>query len=179
MTKNEIINQFPLITFMDFEENNSEEHYNTYAITPFDKWFTYEEMEIVFDPIEKEMHNGVYGKEPASFICFYNQLYENHLIYAVLMVDYINKDVDNRFELIKITNQDEFKNLYLDSLKGIALMRLIIPELDLLLESMFDLTDLLHFRNNTSLKNIKKVQNYFENCGLNSLEWGQNKNVLK
>lgn len=171
--------EFPLLTFIDFETNDERDFYTIYAITPFDHWLTDEEMVDTIERIVVELNDDIYGEKAQAFLNFYDELFDCFSIYEVVMENYKEQfNNNNNFTIVRHVDRRLFKERCKNSVNGRMLMRVIIPELHLLIEDLHDLTSLLHFSKKHTIENLRLTKEIFEKHGLYNLEWCEKDNTI-
>ena len=173
MNSYNLTDEFPVLTFIDFENNDERDFYTTYAITPYDHWLTDEEMVDTIDRIVSELNKKIFGDKAQTFLTFYAELFDRFQVYEIVMENYKEQLTNNNYTVVLHIDKGIFIERCKNSLRGNPLMRIIIPELHLLIEDLHDLTSLLHFSKSHTIENLNLIKEIFERHGLYNLKWGE------
>lgn len=163
--KNRIEKQFELLDPVKINREDSKGIYDCFNISIHSKFLNEEEADnqVVF--YSKDLNNEErlkYNEVENRYLGSLSALFEKYICLSLQ----INKNyVDDKFDINGIDiielEKNEFKNYIINGLREIREFIVIIPELDIIIRSDFDL-ELIVFSKRNDEKNLKRLFSFFE-----------------
>lgn len=162
---------FPIIhTDELLDEVSEKKYYDCFTLSVFNHWLTNEEAKEIIVFYSKKMTKKqkiIYQQYEDKYLKSFVELYNNYNVVA-FYADYSKEDPDiNYFTFSDIS---EFKNVCLNSLQEKELFKLCIPDIGIIIEGGYDLTNLVFFKKEISAAEIEKFSAIFQKNGLFILE---------
>ena len=161
------IETFPLIhTDELLEEITEKRYYDCFTLSTFDHWLTDEEAKegIVFysKKMTKEQEK-TYQQFESKYIKSFIELYNSYNIVA-FYADYSKENPIISY--FTFSNISEFENICINSLHEKELFKLCIPDIGIIIEGGYDLTNLVFYKKELEVVELNKIQTIFLKNGL-------------
>ena len=153
-----ILSLYPLYYTTDLiDEAFEKKYYKNFTISPFDHWLSKEEAKdniVFFSKKMTRAQKEKYNLYESRYINTFKSLFQKHEIFAFVEGKYSE-------ELYSCDDINKFQEFCLKSIREEELLKLLIPNLGIIIEGGYDLSNHVFYKKNNDNSIINEFKNLF------------------